>query len=202
MRWPIRNQILVPFAVLEIVAVVAISVAAALSAMSRADRDTETRLQRVIKVLRDASFPYHERVLTQMQGLSGAEFVAINSNSGVHAATMNVADDLETLKATQLMQGDSVNLSELLSIQVGGHSYLAARTEGRGPNRNVQLVVLYPEAARNAARRETLLTTRGRRIDTAGNDCRIRMARATHGQPDADDSESGRPDRGRRLSTA
>lgn len=157
MRWPIRNQILIPFAALQIVAVAAITVAAALSAMSRADRETEGRLQQVIDVLRDSSFPYTETVLSKMQGLSGAEFVAVNSAGDIQAATLDVADDLETLRAAQSMQGDSLNLSESLSLQVAGRSYLAARTEGRGPNGNVELYVLYPEVAWNAARREALL---------------------------------------------
>jgi signal transduction histidine kinase len=158
MRWPIRNQILVPFAALEIVAVAAISVVAAISAMTQASRDTEARLQQVIDVLQDSSFPYTEAVLNQMRGLSGAEFVAVNKNGGIQAATMDVAGDLKTLQTAQAMQGDALDLSELLSLQVAGQAYLAARTGGRGPNRHVELYVLYPEAAWHASRRDALLT--------------------------------------------
>ncbi len=155
MRWPIRNQILVPFAALQIIAVTAISIGTAVLAMARADRDAELRLQQVIQVLRASNFPYTESVLDKMRGLSGAEFVAVNDATSVQATTMDDAD-LGILADAPMIANEAFSLDDLHSVQIVDRSYLAARTVAHGPNGAVQLYVLYPETARDAARREAL----------------------------------------------
>src|SRR5689334_19414687 len=75
MRWPLRYQILVPFAgtMLAVVAVVS-SLDAALSAR-RSQQQIESQLGEVARTLESASFPLTDSVLKQTRGLAGADFV-------------------------------------------------------------------------------------------------------------------------------
>src|SRR5437867_12416430 len=73
--WPIRNQILVPFTAVLLVAVAVTSVSSAVLASRRAEQAIVGQLNRMIETLSPSSFPWSRNVLDMMRGLSGAEFV-------------------------------------------------------------------------------------------------------------------------------
>jgi signal transduction histidine kinase len=75
MRWPLRYQILVPFAAVIAALLVAVSLLNAYLAARQSFRQTVHRLRDVAHTLADARFPLTDAVLRQAHGLSGAEFV-------------------------------------------------------------------------------------------------------------------------------
>jgi len=90
MWWPIRNQILVPFAAILLIGVAVIAASSAYLAARRSERTTTQRLNRVIETLGESNFPYSENVLLRMRGLSGAEFAVFDPTSGLElAATLS-----------------------------------------------------------------------------------------------------------------
>ena len=88
MRWPLRNQMLVPFAGVILAAVTLVSVLNAWLAAHRAERQLESQLRRIVATLQNPAFPLTESVLQQARGLSGAEFVVTEEAGRVLAATL------------------------------------------------------------------------------------------------------------------
>ena len=88
--WPIRNQILVPFTALLLVAVTLTAVTAAVDAARRSERATVAQLNQVINTLGRSNFPFSQGVLNQMRGLSGAEF-AVFDTDGLRVSTLSDA---------------------------------------------------------------------------------------------------------------
>src|SRR5262249_26786374 len=75
LRWPIRNQIFVPFVAVVLLAVVAMTAVAAVHAARQRETQTLAQLQNVVETLAHTSVPYTASVLQKMSGLSGAQFV-------------------------------------------------------------------------------------------------------------------------------
>lgn len=99
MRWPIRYQILIPFVVVMLVAIFAVSVLSAVLATQRARLQIEEQLQGIAATLDDATFPLTDTVLRQMHGLSQAEFVFSDIDGRTLAASWSA---MPNLPATQL----------------------------------------------------------------------------------------------------
>ncbi len=87
-RWPIRNQIFVPFVAVVLLAVMAMTVVAVMLAARQREAQTLAQLQNVVETLTHTSVPYTESVLQKMSGLSGAQFVACDANGKVMASTL------------------------------------------------------------------------------------------------------------------
>src|SRR5262245_26140690 len=79
MRFPIRNQILLPLAGLQIVVVSAVSVWAAWQAADRVENDAQRSAARVRGLLERATFPLTKPVLDQIRLLSGADFIVLDA---------------------------------------------------------------------------------------------------------------------------
>src|SRR5215471_2291064 len=65
LRWPIRNQILVPFVGVALLAVLAMTAVAALAARQR-ETETLNQLRNVVETLAHTSVTYNEPVLQKM----------------------------------------------------------------------------------------------------------------------------------------
>jgi hypothetical protein len=85
---------LIPFAGLLVVAITTITVAAAWLATARSERETVEQLRRVADTLSAARFPV-SKVLDQMKGLSGADFVVIDDKGKILASTLPSANPQE-----------------------------------------------------------------------------------------------------------
>ena len=87
MRWPLRNQIMLP---LLAVAVASLAAVGAINARL-ADRQTRDRIERqlqdVVGVLAGSNFPLTDSVLRQMRDLSQAEFALVIPNGQVVASS-------------------------------------------------------------------------------------------------------------------
>ena len=126
MRWPIRNQILVPFVAILLVAVAVTSLSAAFLAARRSERTTVAQLNQVIDTLGRTNFPYSKNVLLQMRGLSGAEFVALDADDNVLDATLPRSELTGRLPHTLPNRGDLETLAGHATIELGGKRFLVA----------------------------------------------------------------------------
>jgi len=153
-RWSIRNQILIPFATLQILAVAALTLMATLFSVQRVERETNRRLESVVTTLRDSSFPLTENVLRQMRGLSGAEFAVISEDSRLSASSL---DKLPADIGGQLVPtagGESISFQQGSPIEAAGKRYFATRVSGLRPSGATDLLILFPEDQWRDARRD------------------------------------------------
>ncbi len=111
MRWPLRYQILAPFAAVMLLASAGVSLLDAYLAARSTERHIESQLREVARTLLESNFPLTDRVLRQTHGLSGAEFVLTTESGRVLATSLGDASDF-------LNAGG--NLGEAGSVGKGG----------------------------------------------------------------------------------
>ncbi len=162
MRWPIRNQILVPFAVVQIAAVAVISAAAAITAARRAESDTLGRMDDVVQTLSGSSFPLSQSVLSKLRGLSGAHFAVIDGRTIRHT-TVTVPFSLDALPgildrhATGVNRRSHLTLDSSHTCRIGNETFLVGRVAAGGVASPTSLLVLYPETQWNTIRRDAVV---------------------------------------------
>lgn len=116
MRWPIRNQILLPLTALQIAVVSAVTVWAAWTATSRVREDAEQRVANVRQSLERATFPLTGSVLNQLRLLSGAEYAVFDDDGRLTFSTLDIAtrpvDALQqaALRAAALHTGRDITI--------------------------------------------------------------------------------------------
>jgi signal transduction histidine kinase len=150
----IRDQILIPLVLIQVVAVCAIALTTAEVAARRSGRQIIERLDGVLGVLGRSNFPYTPGTLAQMRGLSGAEFVAYSADGRPLATSLPAAvgtpPGLPTLPEASRLDG----LGREPAVRMGGVRYFAVLLDGPGPPGVEALLVLYPETSWRQARRE------------------------------------------------
>ena len=99
MRWPLRYQILFPFAGVMLGVVLGVSLLDALLAARRTQRQIEHKLSEVARTLQEANFPLTDAVLKQTRGLSGAEFLLVGPRGNLQATSLDNVD-LRAIPAT------------------------------------------------------------------------------------------------------
>lgn len=155
MRQPLRYQILIPFTVVLVVAIVAVSVISAVLATQRAGRQIETQLRGIAKTLADAWYPLTDAVLQQTHGLSGAEFVCVDDRGRIVASNRPIelpADDALS-PAT-----DPAQLKLGPPVEIGGKRFFQmSLARGRELQEPGRLHVFYPEQSWQEARNEAAL---------------------------------------------
>lgn len=151
MRLTIRNQILFPVAGLLLAAVALTSFSAAYLAAKRSEREIGERLQRVTETLDRTNFPYSQNVLEMMQGLSGADFVALDPQGTPSASTLPDTQ-LQELQTDDVATIETISVAEMPVVNLDGRRYFAARQQRIGPQAGSEsLLVLYPEDQLRAA---------------------------------------------------
>ncbi len=150
MRWPLRYQILFPFAGVMLAVVVGVSLLDAYLAARRTQRQIEQQLQGVAQTLLEANFPLTEAVLKQTRGLSGAEFLLTDQQGRLLAASLEGAD------ASAIPSGPTSNRFRLGDpIALAGESYFhaAIAVRPRGTQTDpMRLHILYPQRFLREAR--------------------------------------------------
>ena len=154
-RWPIRNQILVPVAALLTAAVTLIAVFSAVLATRRSEEQTLRHLQEVIATLGQSSFPLAPNVLDKMRGLSGADFVVRDDQGKLVAATFQQTDELRSALEQIPPSEELPSLRKYPALSVLGRRYLVSAV--RNPASETTLIVLYPEQSLRQARWEAAL---------------------------------------------
>lgn len=156
MRWPIRNQILLPFVGVLILAIAGTAMAAAYLAAKRSEEQTVARLHAVTETLADTNFPLTRSVLDKMRGLSGAHFVVRDDFARVSESTLPAAEDSPQVLNHLAGRGvASLALYEILTL--GSEAYVAAEMPVQGRAGVTSLVVLYPESSLRHARWQAAL---------------------------------------------
>lgn len=161
MHWPIRNQILLPFAIVQTLAVAVLSVSAAWMAADRAEREAVGRLERVVATLSTASFPVRVPILQQMKGLSGADYVASDSLGRITATTLDedIATRILSIPQASTPTGvpGSGRLGQLQPITAGDQAWLMGTVQILQSPELKQLLVLVPEQQWQSLRQEVIL---------------------------------------------
>lgn len=157
MRWPIRYQILVPFAGMILAAVLSVSLLNAYWAASQSQRQIEEQLRSVARTLLTSSFPLTQNVLEQMRGLSGAEFV-LTDDRGHRLATSGLAGQDVPPAGPVTDRWQDLRLAPLVTM--GGERFFhVALRAGRhgGAGQPATLHVLYPERELRSLRRDAAI---------------------------------------------
>jgi signal transduction histidine kinase len=155
MRWPLRYQILVPFAGVMLAVVLGISLLDAALSARHSQRQIEAQLRQVASTLAEARFPLTDAVLKQTRGLSGAEFVLVDAQHQVLAASdASIAFDSRRMPA-EVKSSAQLGLSD--SVVVGGRDFLHAAVPIAGranPSGDAVLHILFPRDQLRLARWE------------------------------------------------
>lgn len=150
-RRPLKYQLLLPWLLVTLAIVIALSVIGALLASQRVRSDLRQNLRNIAITLVQANFPIEDSVLRQASGLSGATFVAVDENGVVRAAS---DDDVELPEASPpVTSARDLELSK--TAMLAGQSYFHAVTElDRRPvgGRRELLHIFYPERQLSEAR--------------------------------------------------
>ncbi|SFI98505.1 sensor histidine kinase [Planctomicrobium piriforme] len=155
MRWPIRNQILLPLIGIQLVAIVSISGLAAWWSIWRVERQTEHRLANLAETIHNARFPMTRGVLEQMRGLSGCEFVIFDEFGNSTSSTVPLERE-EIIRRDWHSRRSSIGSStDLVRFQSGDDS--AVGVPGLVNRTAADVIVLYPDVLLQAARRDALL---------------------------------------------
>jgi len=157
LRWPIRNQIFIPFVAVVLLAVAAMTAVAAALAARQREAQTLAQLQNVVETLAHTSVPYTEGVLQKMSGLSGAQFVACDARGNVVASTLLDGTALPANFGVGAGSGDLVSLASQPTVTLDGTRYFLARMEPHGDANVRALFVLYPVASWSRARWSAIL---------------------------------------------
>lgn len=144
MKWPLRNQIMLPLLAVALVSLAAVGVINARLATRRTQDQIEARLRGVVGVLAATNFPLTDAVLRQMRDLTSAEFVLVDPQGGVQASSFAVAPPL----ANNAPAASSNDVLLGPPIDVDGDAFFHAsiqlgKTEAR---RNRTLHILFPQS--------------------------------------------------------
>lgn len=152
MRWSIRNQILLPFVGVVLLAVVAMTAVAAVAAARQRDAQTLSQLQNVLATLEHTSVPYNSAVLVKLRGFSGAHFIACDRKGDILASTLpagaKLPEVLNNLRAGSPLE----SLANQPTLSIDGKHYYPARMEPRSDAAVRALYVLYPVESWTRAR--------------------------------------------------
>lgn len=119
MRWPIRNQILLPLLAVAILSLTTVGAINTVLTERRTGAHVEQQLRQVVGVLTTSTFPLTDSVLRQMRGLSNADFVLIDGSGTTIASSL---PDVEHLpEQTVTANVEDVQLGP--SVEVGGRWY-------------------------------------------------------------------------------
>ncbi len=157
MRWPIRYQILLPFAAVVLLAITGLTGLAAVLAAQATERQTLLQLQNTIDTLASTKVPYTPAILQKIRGFSGAHLIACDRQGKIAASTL---PEGETLPGDAIDAPERVDLSAISSqpvVELSGGRYYVARLEPRRDDAIRSLYVLYPVESWNRAQREAAL---------------------------------------------
>jgi signal transduction histidine kinase len=151
MNWSIRYRLFVPLGLL-LLGVAGISTWSAMSAARQAEERIARQVKSVTHTLAGASLSLTPKILEQMKGLSGADYLLVDADERRIATLPNTQFELPAELVNQ--PADESPAEELgLPIEIDGSRYRSRRLPQRtGGN----LYILYPEASLNEAIRDAV----------------------------------------------
>ena len=154
MRWPLRNQIMLPMVGVILASLVAVSVLNAFLSVRRTHLRIERELNEVATTLADATFPLTDGVLGKMRGLSGTEFVMIQQD-GLVAASSSPGNSFVGLSELTPVVDRDQGLGDPVSLECGRFFHKSLRmARGTIPGQPATLHILYPEESYREAWRD------------------------------------------------
>jgi signal transduction histidine kinase len=145
MRWPLRIQILAPLTALMLITLVGVSLLNAYLSARLCRQHIQEQLASVVRTLNESSIPINsDRVLAQMQGLSGAEYVLTDSAGAVLSASRR---DLP-LATLSNASTEAHHLTLDQKLELGNRHYFhatAAVNPRRASGDSGVLHILFPE---------------------------------------------------------
>lgn len=164
MRWPIRNQILLPFLMIQAVMVAAIALASAWTAVTQVEHDIEQRLQGVLTSLESSTYPLTTNILLQLKQLSGAEVLV--AEGGLPAGVSNIQSSLDVTPPpvevadvlSRLTIAHRAFIDERSVVQVGNTKYFGGTVRRNVRTVQSTVLVLFPEHRWREARSRAVFT--------------------------------------------
>ena len=157
MRWPIRYQILIPFAGMMLAAVLSVSLLNAYWAAARTQLQIEEQLRSVARTLLASTFPLTQNVLGQMHGLSGAEFVLADT-AGHPLVTSGLTGETPPPVDLVTERWQDLRLGPVITLGDDRFFHVVVRADRRGSSGEPGLLhILYPERVLRDARRQAAL---------------------------------------------
>lgn len=154
MGWSLRNQILIPIIVIQVVATATIAAATAWVSARRGERQVIGRLVDLRAALDGANFPLTAGVLRKMHGLSGAHFVALDARGRPEASSLPPGVPPPEPRPRPVAIGRLRSLAEAPELTLGGRRYFVASVDPANIPAGRALIVLYPETSLRQARWE------------------------------------------------
>ncbi len=158
MGWSIRSQILIPLVGIQVVAVMAATLATASLAARRSEREIITRLNDVLETVGRGGFPHTPAVLSKMRKLSGAHFLTTTAAGRLVESTLPGLRELPVSLVSLPPQGRVEALDERSALELEGTRYFAVRLDSSGEGEGESVLIVYPETSIQQARREAATT--------------------------------------------
>jgi hypothetical protein len=137
-----------PFVAIQTVTVGGIALLAAWLAVERWEAGFRQRLANVVATLENTTFPLTPPVLQQLQDLSNAEFIVLDSGSHVVESTLNELGDV----SSELAEALPAVAEEQGLITIAGTGYYARVATHSQAEQPLRVLVLYPETEWRQAR--------------------------------------------------
>jgi signal transduction histidine kinase len=155
MRWPIRYQILLPFAAAMVLGLLSVSLLSAYLAARRAERQIDEQVRNLGRTLQESSFPLNDAVLEQMRGLSSATFVLSDAAGKVRASSKLAPAHQQV---TPVSRWQDLRLGRLIEVDGTRYFVSSLAVTPRGTNGSpLTLDIFYPERHWRASRTEAAL---------------------------------------------
>lgn len=151
MRWTLHRQILWPLVLIQSAALALLALGAGGWSLYRLDRDVHQRLDELARTLEQSQYPLTESVLSQLRGLSGAEFIVADEADRLRVATLpDAAPLLEQLRAEAPLNAAAGDLDWR------GQQFLTRTVPTTQHAPAARIDILYPTILLQAARRDAL----------------------------------------------
>lgn len=154
MRLPIRSQILIPLASLQVAVVTLVSAWAAWAAAARVEQDVAQRLDSLGETIETAGFPITANVLRQMKLLSGADYVLLDDRSDVLESTLPAQAPLSIPRRADTLS-DSAGPAAVIRLQDVEYRSLWVDA-GRAAAPGHHVLILFPQFELQVLQREAI----------------------------------------------
>ncbi len=145
MRWPIRYQILVPFAAVTGGCVVGLTILSSWQVGRMVRHRVEQQLRDVASTVRRSNFPLTLAVLEQMKGLSGAEFVVTLEDGTWQTSTLGDSARPPLPKSEGIVDWRDIDIANGFPTWNDRFLHIPLRLQGRNDTKPGDLLhILYP----------------------------------------------------------
>ena len=161
MRWPLRNQIFLPFAGLLAVSVILVTVVSALYAARNSRQQKLQHLESVTTSLGESGFPLAPNVVERIAPMIDGDVVVIDTQSRITASTLptstELAEQLTALSTDRLKDEEASDSLQTASLTWDSREYLVSMVRHRHVARVQTLYVLVPQEDFLALQRDSIL---------------------------------------------